>query len=414
MNILCVADVSINKVIGGAERILFEQTTRLAERGHNVSIITRMLTDHDRDHKIIRGVNEWRYASNKKNPITFICSTWINSKKIFETLDQKTHFDCINFHQPFSALGVIHSNLSKRIPKIYTCHSLSFEEFISRNGKDHRLFAKVINFFKSQGYKKIEKNILKISDKIIVLSKFTENKLSSIYKIPKNRIMIIPGGVDLNKFAPCADKNQIRKRLNISRNVVILFTVRNLVERMGLENLIIAFNDLIKKRAKIKLVIGGEGGLKDRLISLAKDFEIEKHIYFTGFIPENDLSLYYQMADLFVLPTKELEGFGLVTLEAMASGLPVVGTPVGGTKEILEKFDSSFLFKGTDPSSMAELIIDKYFLIKQYQQKWQEISYRCRKFVQDNYSWEKNIKVFEKQLQGIAKLDSFDSDNHLA
>ena len=61
-------------------------------------------------------------------------------------------------------------------------------------------------------------------------------------------------------------------------------------------------------------------------------------------------------------------------------------------------FDSSFLFKGKDADSMAELIIDKYLLIKQYPHKWQEISYRCRKFVEDNYSLEKNLEVFEKTI----------------
>jgi glycosyltransferase involved in cell wall biosynthesis len=104
------------------------------------------------------------------------------------------------------------------------------------------------------------------------------------------------------------------------------------------------------------------------------------------------------MADIFVLPTKELEGFGLVTLEAMASGIPVLGTPVGGTKEIIGNFDSSFLFKGTDPDSMVELISEKYHLIKRDPQRWREISHRCRKFVDENYSWEKNIDSFEELI----------------
>jgi glycosyltransferase involved in cell wall biosynthesis len=172
---------------------------------------------------------------------------------------------------------------------------------------------------------------------------------------------------------------------------------------MGLENLIIAFNDLIKQNAEINLVIGGEGKLKTGLIALARDFGIEDHIHFVGFISEEQLPSYYKMADIFVLPSKELEGFGLVTLEAMASGLPVLGTPVGGTKEILGNFDSNFLFKGTDPNSIAELILENYHLIKNSPQKWKEISHRCRNFVEQNYSWEKNIdaleELFAKTLQ---------------
>ena len=403
MNILFVADVSINKVIGGAERVLFEQTTGLAGRGHNVFIITRRLSNHDNDHEVIQGVNEWRYVSNKKKPISFLFSTWINSKKIFKTLDQKNHFDCINFHQPFSALGVVSSGSGIKIPKIYTCHSLSFEEYISRNGNSLRFLSKFTNFIQSRGHKKIEQNILNKSNEILVLSKFTKEKINNIYKIKNDKIRIIPGGVDLNKFALFIDKEIIRKRLNIPSNKIIIFTVRNLVQRMGLKNLIIAINALIKENAEIYLVIGGEGKLKTGLIALARSFGIEDHIHFAGFIPEDKLAAYYQMADLFVLPTKELEGFGLVTLEAMACGLPVVGTPVGGTKEILGNFDPGFLFEGTDPHSMAELILKKYHIIKNNPQKWNEISHRCRKYVEDNYSWEKNVDALEELFEETVK-----------
>ena len=88
MNILFVADVSINKVIGGAERVLYEQTTRLAQRGHNVLIMTRKLPNHVKDHETIQGVNEWRFASNKKGPISFLCNTWIYSKKLGYNFDR--------------------------------------------------------------------------------------------------------------------------------------------------------------------------------------------------------------------------------------------------------------------------------------------------------------------------------------
>jgi glycosyltransferase involved in cell wall biosynthesis len=403
LNILFVADVSINKILGGAERVLFEQTIRLAQRGHNVFVMTRKLPDHFEDYKVIEDVHEWRYSFNKKNPLKFLCSTWINSKKIFEKLHKKIHFDCINFHQPLSAIGVINSSLSTQIPKIYTCHSLSFEEYISRNGKNSHFLLKFSNFIQSRAYKKIEKNILNKSNKIVVLSKFTEEKINNIYKINNDKIRIIPGGVDLNKFAPPSDKEIIRKRLNIPSNKIILFTVRNLVQRMGLENLIIAFNDLIKKNVEINLVIGGEGKLKNGLIALARILGIQDHIHFVGFISEDQLPSYYQMADLFVLPTKELEGFGLVTLEALASGLPALGTPVGGTKEILGRFRNDFLFENTKPDSMSKMILEKYKIIKENSQKWEEIRYRCRKFVENNYSWDENInameELFKKTLQ---------------
>ena len=396
MNLLFVTDVSISKVIGGAERVLFEQVSRLAKRGHSVFIMTRRLPNQKSDQEVIQHVREYRYDCNSKNPLLFLSKTYANSKKIFEILHKKKMFDCINFHQSLSSLGVIHSSLSSRIPKIYTCHSLSFEEFISRNGNENRFIPNVSSLIKTLGYKLIEKEVLQRSDSIITLSKFTKNKIITVHKILKNKIQVIPGGVNLNKFALADDKNKIRKQLNIPQNKVVLFTVRNLVQRMGLDNLIIAFNNLIKRKIEIHLVIGGEGVLQDGLIALTRSFGIDDHIHFAGFIPEEQLPAYYQMADLFVLPSMELEGFGLVTLEAMACGLPVLGTPVGGTKEIIGNFDPSFLSEGTDPHSMAELILKKYYIIKNNPQRWKEISNHCRKFVENNYSWEKNINALER------------------
>lgn len=385
-------------MIGGAERVLYEQSTRLANRGHSVHILTRKLDKHKKYRKTCAGVTEWRYKYNPNNHFSFIFTTLKNAKNLFEQIHDRYAFDCLNLHQPFSALGVIYSNLSAPIAKIYTCHSLSFEEYISRNGNSLHFFSRAKNYIQSRGHKKIERNILKKSNEIVALSQFTKEKIINIHQILEKKIKVVPGGVNLKKFSPTADKSQIRKRLNIPINKIILFTVRNLVSRMGLENLIIASNDLIKQNAEINIVIGGEGPLKTGLIALARSFGIEDHIHFVGFVPEDQLLSYYQMADLFVLPTKELEGFGLVTLEALASGCPVVGTPVGGTKEILGKFDSSFLFKGTDPESMAELITDKCQLIKRNPQKWLQIARQCRKFAERNYSWEKNIDSLEKLI----------------
>ncbi len=86
MNILFVSDVSISEVIGGAERVLFEQSTRLAQRGHNVHIMTRKLPDHRSNQEVIQGVVEWRYDVGQRNTFLFIRSTWLNSKRIFESL----------------------------------------------------------------------------------------------------------------------------------------------------------------------------------------------------------------------------------------------------------------------------------------------------------------------------------------
>ena len=207
--------------------------------------------------------------------------------------------------------------------------------------------------------------------------------------------MIIPGGVDLQRFYPAADKEEMRRHLNIPEEKTVLFTVRDLEPRMGLENLMYAVKQMIEVVPDIYLILGGEGPLKENLISLSQELGVESYIRFVGFIPEEDLPDYYRMADVFVLPTIELEGFGLITLEALASGLPVLGTPVGGTVEILGKLDSRYLFKDTKPDSMASSIIETGQQFRNNPQLWQDVSARCRAFVEARYSWERNLDRLE-------------------
>jgi len=401
LNTLFVADVSISEVIGGAERVLFEQSTRLAQRGHNVHILTRKLAGHRSNHEVIQGVREWRYDVDQKNSLSFIKSTWRNSKVLFEFLHDKYKFDCINFHQPFSALGVTRSPLGKRIKKIYTCLSLSFEEFKTRNPEPEGLIKKSIYFLNLLGRKYIEKRVLNNSDRIVVLSEFSKDRLYQFHGITGKKIEIIPGGVDLKKFYPAHDKMQIRKDLNIPGKKMILFTVRNLVQRMGLENLIVAIKEVVKVAPEIYLVLGGDGPLKKDLIALTKQLGVEDFIRFVGFIPEEEIPAYYKMADLFVLPTLELEGFGLVTLEALASGVPVLGTPVGGTVEILKNLNPNLLFKDTSSESIAELILDTYQDFKKYPLHQEELSIQCRKFAEQHYSWKKNVDSTEELFEKI-------------
>lgn len=399
MNILFVTDVSISKPTSGAERVLFEQSTRLQNRGHSVHILTRKLPEHNSNREVIQGVREWRYDIDQRNSLSFIRSTLLTCKKLFESLQDHYSFDCINFHQPFSARGVIWSPASRKVRKIYTCHSLSFEEFRSRNPRPKGIIERLPYSFNVQARKLIEKKALNASDRIAVLSRFTQERLWSAYRIPSAKVVIIPGGVDLQRFYPGADKGEIRRRLNVPEEKMILFTVRDLEPRMGLENLIYAVREVIRAVPDSYLVLGGQGPLKDQLISLSQELGVENYISFVGFIPEQGLPDYYRMADVFILPTAELEGFGLTTLEALASGVPVLGTPVGGTVEILGKLDTRYLFEDTRPDSMASLIIETCQQLRNNPPLWQDTSARCRAFVEAHYSWERNVDQLEDLLR---------------
>jgi len=402
LNILFVSDASIKKVTGGAERVLFEQTRRLSDKGHEIHVITRKLPWHTSFYEKINTVHEWRYKVNERNNFTFLVSTVMNCRKLFKQISQNVSFDLLNFHQPFSAFAINLLKNKQKIKKVYTCHSLSFEEHILRRLK--RGFLR-IPFFSFNLFlrKVIEKFSLSKCEKIIVLSQFTKDKLVNTHSIQEEKITIIPGGSDLGRFKPSPNKKEIRKRLNIPEDKFILLTIRNLVPRMGLENLVESIA-LVQERIKdVYCIIGGEGMLRNKLETQVKALKLEEVVSLHGFVPEEHLPLYYQMADYFILPTVALEGFGLITVEAMACGTPVLGTPVGGTREILNKFDPGFLFKDTQPGSIAKLIMDKHNSYRDKSGEYKKLSQECRAFVKKYYSWEENIEKTEALFTQLIK-----------
>ena len=404
MKFLFVSDVSIQDVIGGAERVLYEQTTRLAGRGHDVHILTRRLPAHQSDNAVIQDVHEWRYHVHQNNALSFFTSILKNGKSLFETLCAAHRFECINFHQPFSAFAAMKSASCKNVRKVYTCHSLAFEEYASRNAKPNSFSKNILHSFHLASRKWIEKKTLNHSDFMVVLSQYTRDKLLNIYGIQEEKIAIIPGGIDLVRFHPVIDKQKLRKRLHLPLEKTVLLTVRNLVSRMGIENLIRAMEAIVKSVPDILLVIGGKGPLKNDLLDMTHKLNLDQHIQFTGFIPETALPEYYQAADIFVLPTIELEGFGLVTLEALASGTPVLGTPVGGTQEILSRLNNRFLFQDTHHDSISRLVIETCQRYQNQPDKWHLDSQHCRHFVETYYSWEANVTATERLfLDGIVK-----------
>ncbi len=402
MNIVFATDVSIEKIIGGAERVLFEQSTRLAARGHSVHLITRRLPEHRAEQETIQGVEEIRCDFESEGGLRSIAKTWRQARRHMERLHEQLPVDCLNIHQPLTAFGLISQAASLGIPRVYTCHSLSAEEYLSRH-KELGPASRVSRRIHALGRNWIEGRVLRRCNRIVALSRYTQEKLRRVHGIPNDQVEVVPGGVDLTRFCPSGDKAAARRELLIPEDRYILLTVRNLVPRMGLDNLILAMADVAKRIPQALLVIGGHGPLRYELLSLVERLELQDHVRMAGFIPEEALARYYQAADLFVLPSLDLEGFGMVTLEALACGLPVLGTPVGGTREILTRWDERFLLSDGRPQTMAQGIVDCHRRLDACGGAAAAISRRCRELVEKHYSWGRNIAALESILMGVRR-----------
>jgi glycosyltransferase involved in cell wall biosynthesis len=342
---------------------------------------------------MIDGITVYRYSAPLDGPFIYfrrpLISAW-RALLFFRKIINNDNFDLLNIHSTIPAAFILKLPVAKKMAKVFTFHASIYQEIVTQ--KTHKKYSsdfmlaiilKVVRF--------LEKSIFNQCENIITLSEFTRNQLIELYNINQSKIKIIFGAVDVEKFKIASNKSDVRKQLNLPVDKNIFFCVRRLVARMGLENLIRAVEFLKRDSVEFVLCIGGRGYLKGALSQLIKDKNMEENVKLMGFIDDEDLPKYYQAADLFILPTKELEGFGLVTLESLASGVPVIGTSVGGTKEIIIKFDGRFLFTSLEPKTMSADIQRVLKIIKEET----FLSTKCRQFVIDNYSWNNKVKEIE-------------------
>lgn len=399
MNILLVTEAFYPDGVGGINTYVYELGRNLVKKNHNVFVITPRFNDNLPREEEIEEMKVFRYNSTSSGPLLFIRRPFLsilNARFLFKKLSKNISFDVINFHSSLPAFGINIFSF-KKILKIYTFHASMYQEVIIQSRQKRYTILSPISLILFI-IKYIEKINLRHSDKIIVLSEFNKKQLLKLYKrIDMSKIKIIPGGVNVEDFKPTNDRIKIRKQLNLSNNKFLLLTVRRLVARMGLENLIYVIKKLKKQIPEILLIIGGEGFLKDKLINLIKRENLDKNIILKGHLKDSELKLYYQACDLFVLPTEQLEGFGLVTLEALSSGLPVIGTPIGGTPEILKSLDPSLLFE--DSSSKA--IADGLIKLINSPDKLKAIRQKCRNYVVNNFSWNEISSKIEQTFKEI-------------
>jgi len=132
---------------------------------------------------------------------------------------------------------------------------------------------------------------------------------------------------------------------------------------------------------------------------LAKNLSLEKMLRFEGYINDEKLPLYYKASDAFILPTKELEGFGLVSIEAMACGIPVLATPISANIEVIGNFDKTLLFDGIEPKDIANGIIS---FIKR--NDLEQLGKKARDYVKFNFCWDKYIEKMENIYYELSNM----------
>ncbi|WP_232685655.1 glycosyltransferase family 4 protein [Halobacterium zhouii] len=316
---------------GGTGRYVYETGRRLVERGHRVTVVTRR-RGSEPTRGSVAGMNVYRYdvrVADQSWP-TVVRQLPNAARAVASAVESAGRPDV------FSVQGHVIGLLCDRVVpddvrRVPTFHSpWSVEYRLRTRNADRSPVRRRLNAELRRG---LERRLLARSDQVVTLSAFMRERLRETQPRLDVSVDVVPGGVDAERFSPDA-----RPHPAMDASGTRFLTVRRLSPRMGHALLLEAFaraTDGPDDGESPHLYVAGDGPLRELLERRAHDLGLGDCVTFLGYIPDADLPGAYAAADAFVLPTTELEGFGLATLEALAAGTPVLGTAVGGTVELL-------------------------------------------------------------------------------
>jgi phosphatidylinositol alpha-1,6-mannosyltransferase len=247
-------------------------------------------------------------------------------------------------------------------------------------------------------FRQLLSKISKDVDVLTYLGEYTKNAIKKVVSDQSKLIKIAPG-IDVDHFQPSEKSNDLIHKLNISNRPVIV-SVGRLVHRKGQDKLIVAMSQVIKDFPTAVLLLVGEGPIKYMLQKLVQHHSLEKNVIFAGRVQLDELPRYIQLGQIFAMPARdrffglEVEGLGIVYLEASACALPVIVGDSGGAPDAVISEKTGLIVDGTSPDQIANSIktlLQQPELAKRY-------GAAGREWVVNEWRWEIWSKRFNSLL----------------
>lgn len=311
---------------GGVQELIFAMQTELLERGHDAYVITPTPRDYDVEsgkHKNIIFVGS---ATDFNSPLHTTIQVSASLNDDIENMLEEHKFDILHFHEPWVPVLSRQILTRSNAINVATFHAKLPETLMSRT------VAKVVTPY--------TKPLLRYIHEFTAVSDAAAEYVCSLTDQP---VAIIPNGIDTSGYKVPARRSDKRKHKTI-------FFVGRLENRKGVKHLIQAFHLLQEKDPNVSLIIAGDGPEREKLEMLVDDLGV-KNITFAGYISDKDKKKYMRTVDLFCAPALYGESFGIVLLEAMASGLVTVAGNNPGYSSVMQGLGGLSL---VDPKDSAE------------------------------------------------------------
>ena len=334
---------------GGMNVYVRQLASALGELGMKIDIFTREHSDVANRVETI-GSNVRVIHINVGEPDAHLDDLYDLLPDFLEQLnkfreEEGLEYDVVHSHYWLSSWVGRELSQELAIPHVVTFHTLSLIKMQSRAGEEEQSERSVI-----------ETKVIATADRIIAFSPHERDAMARLYAADANKITLVPCGVDLEVFRPLNQKD-VRSSLGLNGEKILLYVGR--VEPIkGLDLLVETAAQMDSEDGVRMIVVGADvnGDREmDRVRQLAREKDLEDKIDFVGQVDHDDLPLYYNAADVCVVPSY-YESFGLVALESMACGTPVVATRVGGLSTIIHHGRTGYLKSWRCPEAFANSV----------------------------------------------------------
>lgn len=361
---IALYEITSTVSVGGIQTFVWGMAKALAGKGHVVHIYGGSGDIRASDHNNLT-VFTFPYLPRQKVPDFGSRFRKIGERLSFNVFSLgslvREHYDVIYIHKPYDLPIAL---LASKMSKARVVFGSGGTEFFP-------------------GYKYLAKKV----DHFFACSEFNASQIREYCGLSPH---VLHNGINTELFRPISPELRIRRDLHISDAESVVMSACRLVGWKGIYYAIKAVAELIGKGHSLKYLIAGDGEERGKLEDLAKESNISDSVVFLGRIQNSELPLYYSLADIAVFPSVADETFGISIAEAMACGVPVVSTRVGGIPEVVTQ-DTGLLVPPRDGHSLAEaiesLLTDRALLEK--------TGGLARERIVNSFSWDKVVSTFE-------------------
>ena len=334
-------------VEGGLSRHVRKLSEGLVLQDVDVHVLTRgderMPAEEDREGVIVHRVREPRRPRDLGEFVTWVEHMNADMLAAGVELGDRFAFDVVHGHDWLVAVAGDHLANRFRCPLVTTIHATEYGR--------HQGWVETHPQSYIHG---VERWMANRAERVITCSHYMRAHVSDIYDLEESRISVIPNGIDPLDLQPVDDLAALRRRFAAPDQRLVLLVGR-LVYEKGFQLALEALPGVIERLGDVRYLVAGSGTHEAELRGQADELGLHEHGTFLGWIGDDVLHSLYRIADLCVVPSI-YEPFGLVALEAMASGCPCIVADTGGLREVVPNEDVGLRFRSRDPDSLAQMV----------------------------------------------------------